>query len=462
MTVQVNRTESLSSVRQAADLVVESVKAVDATIEKSGDRATGITIPRTMSYGAAARALQRQAEAEAELIEFHHTVTNKSGFEAGLAVQQVLRQHYGVDFASPRPGFFGPTPPREFRVPTSPTTYDAVLIGDFICPEFKVSTRLTTDQNELVRLQITVQVANADKHKAELFAQRVDAVPPAWAGQIISYEANDDPYDIPKLVAPQFTLDNIALNDSETAGLQLFIDQIEHHERLAAMGIPFKRGVLLYGPYGTGKTLAGACAMSACVNAGITVLQIRSWQRVLPLVKQARDYGPVMVFVEDIDLMPSRSLTNLLDDATLKTCPISLVVTTNFPEKLDPALTRKGRLDICIGFTLPDSGTRAKILAINNVPFFDDAIDNATAGMSGADLAELSKRARITALAANRHLTASDVVGAATTMVKPPEYVQPDTLLQQLQAVMQAALGDTPHFVERTLDKVCDIKDAVC
>jgi SpoVK/Ycf46/Vps4 family AAA+-type ATPase len=202
--------------------------------------------------------------------------------------------------------------------------------------------------------------------------------------------------------------------------------------------------------------------MSACVNAGITVLQIRSWQRVLPLVKQARDYGPVMVFVEDIDLMPSRSLTNLLDDATLKTCPISLVVTTNFPEKLDPALTRKGRLDICIGFTLPDSGTRAKILAINNVPFFDDAIDTATAGMSGADLAELSKRARITALAADRDLTASDVVGAATTMVKPPEYVQPDTLLQQLQAVMQAALGDTHYFIERTNDRVSDIHDAVC
>jgi hypothetical protein len=47
-------------------------------------------------------------------------------------------------------------------------------------------------------------------------------------------------------------------------------------------------------------------------------------------------------------------------------------------------------------------------------------------------------------------------------MVKPPEYVQPDTLLQQLQAVMQAALGDTHYFIERTNDRVSDIHDAVC
>ena len=436
-TPKIQQSDSLSHVRQAADLVVESVKAADATIRKSGDRATGITIPRSMSYGAAARALEAQAEAERQLVDFTHVVTNKHGYEAAIAMKRVLSRDYGIDFASPTPGFFGDTPPREVRVPITPTTFDTVVIGEFRTPEFTVTTRLKADSAQHARLQINIAIANKDKAKAELFAQRVDAEPPAWAGQIISYDPHADASSIPSLIEPQFTINDIALNHDEAAGLQLFLDQIENHETLATMGIPFKRGVLLYGPYGTGKTLAGACAMSACAQSGITVIQVRNWSRVLPAVQQARDYGPCMVFVEDIDLMPSRALTNLLDDATLKTCPISLVVTTNFPEKLDPALTRKGRLDICIGFKLPDADTRPHILAINNVPFWNEAIANATDGMSGADLAEMCKRARITALSASRDLTADDVLGAAATMVRPPEYVAPDTLLAHI-----ASLGD--------------------
>ena len=457
----INRVDSLSPIKTAAELVVESVNAADATIRKEGDRSSGITIPRSMSYGAAARALQRQADAEVELVDFQYCVETMHGYEAAIAVKRVLAEFYGIDYASPTPGMFGDVAPDEYRVPVAPGKFDTAIIGQFVTGDFTVRTRLT-DKDGLCRLLITCSIANRDKHKAELFAQRVSEQTPCWTGQIITYDNNSNVFEIPKLVAPQFTTDNIALNPDESAGLQLFLDQISHHERLADLGIPFKRGVLLYGPYGTGKTLAAACAMSACVAAGITVMQVRDWSRVLHMVRQARDYGPTMVFIEDIDLMPSRALTNLLDDATLKTCPISIVVTTNFPEKLDPALTRKGRLDICIGFTLPEPETRAHILAINDVRFFNSDISDATEGMSGADLAELSKRARITALAAQRDMTASDVLGAATTMVKPPEYVAPDSLLDALRSVFTAALGDTQEHITSNYDRIVEIHDRVC
>lgn len=457
----INRVDSLSPIKTAAELVVESVNAADAVIRKQGDRSSGITIPRSMSYSAAASALERQARAEMETVNFEYLVDNMHGFEAAIAVKRVLAEYYGIDYASPTPGMFGDIPPEEYRVPVTPDTYDTAIIGQFVTAEFTVRTRLI-QRDDLCRLMITCEIPNKDKHKAELFAQRVSQQTPCWTGQIITYQANSDTFEMPVLVAPYFTTDNIALNPDESAGLQLFLDQIQHHGRLADLGIPFKRGVLLYGPYGTGKTLAGACAMSACVESGITVMQIRDWSRILPMVQQARDYGPTMIFVEDIDLMPSRALTNLLDDATLKTCPISLVVTTNFPEKLDPALTRKGRLDICIGFKLPEPATRCKILEINNVPFFNPEISDATDGMSGADLAELSKRARITALAAQRSMTASDVLGAATTMVKPPEYVAPDTLLDALQRVFEASAQSLMDRTSNHGELLDQIHDRIC
>ncbi|MGA0398031.1 MAG: AAA family ATPase, partial [Ilumatobacteraceae bacterium] len=301
---------------------------------------------------------------------------------------------------------------------------------------------------------------NSDKAAAmELFAL-VDAYHDCWAGQTLVFDTTDESGPrTPQIVAPDLTVRDIALNGSEEAALRMFLNQIEHHDILARKhDIPFKRGVLLYGPWGTGKTLAAAVAMASCRRAGITVIQERNWASLESTMQLARTMQPCMVFCEDIDLVTNRSLTNILDDATLKDCAVSLVVTTNNPEKLDPALTRTGRLDIAIGFALPDRITRERILAINNAPFYNDDIAEATIDFTGSDLAEVAKRATINAVAAQRPMQADDVLGGAYSLKRPPAYVAPDTLADALGQVAEALgiknLQDTVDDIESTVDQL--------
>ena len=452
---KIERPEGQSTVLSAAEQVVRAAQAVDSRINHTGAAGSGYVIPKTKKLRTAAREIAEYADAEESTTDLTHLVTNKHFYPACYALSRVLAEHYGVDYAKPKPGFFGATNPVDVTFPLSPTETATVTLGEFTLGNMTVTTRPNND-----RLRIFITCANSDKAAAmELFAL-VDAYADCWQGQTLVFDTNTESGPrTPSIVAPDLTVDDIALNSSEEAALRMFLNQIEHHETLAQQhDFPFKRGVLLYGPWGTGKTLGAAVAMASCRRAGITVIQERSWGSLEATMQLARVMQPCMVFCEDIDLVSNRSLTNILDDATLKTCAVSLVVTTNNPEKLDPALTRTGRLDIAIGFELPNAETRAKILAINNAPFYDDDIAKATEGFTGSDLAEVAKRATINAVAAGRPMTNVDVLGGAYSLKRPPAYVAPDTLGAAITKLADALgitdLVSTVDDIQSTVDNL--------
>jgi hypothetical protein len=452
---KIERPEGQSTVLSAAEQVVRAAQAVDSRINHTGAAGSGYVIPKTKKLRTAAREIAEYADAEESTTDLTHLVTNKHFYPACYALSRVLADHYGVDYAKPKPGFFGPRNPIDITFPLSATKTATVTLGEFTLNGMTVNTQPQGD-----RLRIFVQCQNSDKAAAmELFAL-VDAYSDCWAGQTLVFDkADSNGPRTPQIVAPDLTVGDIALNGSEEAALRMFLNQIEHHDILAREhDIPFKRGVLLYGPWGTGKTLAAAVAMASCRRAGITVIQERIWSSLESTMQLARTMQPCMVFCEDIDIVSNRSLTNILDDATLKDCAVSLVVTTNNPEKLDPALTRTGRLDIAIGFALPDRNTRERILAINNAPFYNDDIAEATIDFTGSDLAEVAKRATINAVAAQRPMQADDVLGGAYSLKRPPAYVAPDTLADALGQVAEALgikhLQDTVDDIESTVDNL--------
>lgn len=454
----INRPDGHSVVVRAANAVVSAANAVDATISHDGKPGTGITVPKTMTLRSAVRKLEEYAEAEASKTKIRHIVSTMHALPAALGFRNVLADDYGVDFATPKPGFFGVQYPVDITIPTGPNEIQRITLGEFVLGNLTVETNFVPVDG-VHRLAISITCANAHKAEADLLIAKTHNMRDIWRGQCLSFDGDHSDIRMPTISTPTRTLEDIALNVSEEAALQMFINQIRCHTNLAANhGIPFKRGVLLYGPYGTGKTLAAAVAMTEAVNAGITVLHERSWQNLHNTMRLARDMQPCMVFCEDIDRKPDRALTNLLDDATLKDCAISLVVTTNYPEKLDPALTRTGRLDISIGFELPENETRAHILAINNAPFWNEDIADATLGFTGSDLAETAKRAIINAVAANRTMTKMDVLGAAVSMKRPPAYVAPDTLGKALTIVADALgitdLQNTVSDIDSTVDTI--------
>ena len=150
-----------------------------------------------------------------------------------------------------------------------------------------------------------------------------------------------------------------------------------------SVGIPLKRAFLLEGPYGSGKSLAGVLTAQHALENGWTFILVRSGEDPYDALKTARIYAPSVVWVEDIDiLIANRSreeitrLLDALDSVSTKGAEVVAGYTTNFPDVIDQAVLRPGRLDavIHIGELDPDGHERL-IKAVSPAGVLDANID---------------------------------------------------------------------------------------
>jgi len=221
------------------------------------------------------------------------------------------------------------------------------------------------------------------------------------------------------------------------------VDYLRDPGRYHQAGARGPRGVLMAGPPGTGKTLlARAVAGEAHVpffsvsGSGFVELFVGlGAARVRDLFEQARDRGPAIVFIDEIDALGARrdaggmagsdereqTLNQLLAemDGFEDSGGVVVLAATNRADALDPALRRPGRFDREVIVPLPDRAERSAILAAHARgkdlgPDADlDQVAAATPGFSGADLANLVNEAAVTAVRSRRTtLTAADFDGA--------------------------------------------------
>jgi 26S proteasome regulatory subunit T5 len=165
---------------------------------------------------------------------------------------------------------------------------------------------------------------------------------------------------------------------------------ITHSELFKSIGIKPPKGVLLWGPPGTGKTmLARACA----AKTKSCFLKLAAPQLVqmfigdgAKLVRDAfalaREKAPAIIFIDELDAIGTkrfdsdksgdrevqRTMLELLNqlDGFSSDDRIKVMAATNRPDILDPALLRSGRLDRKVEFPLPDEEGRANILRIHS------------------------------------------------------------------------------------------------
>eukprot|EP00949_MAST-11_sp_MAST-11-sp1_P004216 g4216.t1 len=158
-------------------------------------------------------------------------------------------------------------------------------------------------------------------------------------------------------------------------------------ERFVELGIDPPKGVLLHGPPGTGKTLcarATAAASDACfirVQGGELVKKyVGEGARIVrELFNLARSKKSAIIFFDEVDSIGgsrsseggddevSRTMLQLITelDGFDKSGRVSVIMATNRPDTLDPALVRPGRIDRKIEFGIPDLSGRAKILELH-------------------------------------------------------------------------------------------------
>jgi ATP-dependent 26S proteasome regulatory subunit len=154
------------------------------------------------------------------------------------------------------------------------------------------------------------------------------------------------------------------------------LDMAARRQQLRAAGQHLKRGLLLHGPPGTGKTHTVRYVVQALEGTTVLLLSGRSLHMVGSVTALARDLQPAAVVLEDVDLVaedrafgpgPAPVLFELLDamDGAAEDADLLFLLTTNRADLLEPALAaRPGRVDVAVEIGLPDAPARARLLEV--------------------------------------------------------------------------------------------------
>jgi cell division protease FtsH len=230
--------------------------------------------------------------------------------------------------------------------------------------------------------------------------------------------------------SPKVTYKDVAGADEAVEELQEIKEFLENPKKFQALGARIPKGVLLYGPPGTGTTLL---ARATAGEAGVPFFSISGSDfvemfvgvgasRVRDLFEQAKQASPCIIFIDEIDAVGrhrgaglggghderEQTLNQLLvemDGFELKD-NIILIAATNRPDILDPALLRPGRFDRQIVVDRPDRKGRREILEVHakGKPLAKeidlDVLAAGTPGFTGADLSNVINEAAL--LAARR------------------------------------------------------------
>ncbi|KAJ3254205.1 26S proteasome subunit rpt4 [Boothiomyces macroporosus] len=209
-------------------------------------------------------------------------------------------------------------------------------------------------------------------------------------------------------------------------------------ELFLRVGIKPPKGVLLYGPPGTGKTLLARavastlqCNFLKVVASAIVDKYIGESARLIrEMFAYAREHEPCVIFMDEIDAIGGRrfsegtsadreiqrtlmELLNQMDgfDVLGQT---KLIMATNRPDTLDPALLRPGRLDRKVEIPLPNDQGRLEVLKIHAAGITKhgdidyEAIVKLSEGFNGADLRNVCTEAGMFAIREEREYIVQD------------------------------------------------------
>ena len=219
-----------------------------------------------------------------------------------------------------------------------------------------------------------------------------------------------------------------------------------HPERFIQLGIDPPKGVLLYGPPGTGKTLTARAVANRTDATFIRVIGSELVQRyvgegarmVREIFQLARSKKSCIIFFDEVDAVGGArfgdgdsevqrtmlEIVNQLDGFDSRG-NVKVLMATNRPDTLDPALARPGRLDRKIEFGLPDLEGRVQIFKIHaKTMAFDkdirfELIARMCPNTTGADIRSVCTEAGMFSIRARRKaITEKDLMDAIDKVIK--------------------------------------------
>lgn len=240
---------------------------------------------------------------------------------------------------------------------------------------------------------------------------------------------------------------DVAGQEEAKEALKEIVDFLHNPGKYADIGATLPKGALLVGPPGTGKTLlakavAGEAKVPFFSISGSEFVEMfvgMGAAKVRDLFKQANEKAPCIVFIDEIDTIGKKrdgsgfggndereqTLNQLLAemDGFDARKGVVILAATNRPDSLDKALLRPGRFDRRIPVELPDLKGRIAILQVHgkNVKLSDNInfneIGRATAGASGAELANMINEAALRAVRNGRQVVTQEDIQESVEVV---------------------------------------------
>lgn len=359
------------------------VKRVEvANVESEG---TALVLPKGMTPAQAIVSLQRRQAYEQETTDIIEPI-NVFPWDGALALQKAINAKFGWSQAEWIPGgMFEPAKaPKLIAVETGVGETTNVPWGRFSLPGVTgwIETGGTMkDGVSIFVLQAHVQRRYEGVIK-ELVAdtRRILETDSIYRGKALKIRFTDDDGDDLEDVMPSFldvasaVPERLIFSDDLTAiiATNLFTP-LTHRARLKKHKVPFKRGILLSGTFGTGKTETAFTAANLATQNGITFLYCEKMSEFKRMIQFAQQYGSngAVIFMEDIDRISKGERTealnevlNTVDGIEAKGTEVLVVLTTNDVDAIHESMLRPSRIDAVIDMEKPDAAAAIRLVRL--------------------------------------------------------------------------------------------------
>lgn len=323
-----------------------------------------LIIPEYMTYEDAAKAiLQYQSEQEEEvqsiLEVFEHPYNALYAFHQGMSAT------FGkIISASSTFSFFGMTqtiPGRSITIPISEDEKDSLTVplGEAQIPGLPIKLKIVAanphDYDPARGPGSAIYFTYKRKYTPLVKDIEAKTLEFAKHNSIFKGKAIDDSYKFINL--NQFDPSKVVYSAHTQRQLDANVfSLITHTEEARLAGIGLKKGILLSGGYGTGKTLTALKSALLCRQNGWTFIQCKNGANIGNSITLAQKLQPAMVFCEDIDSATGtderttevNEILNTIDGMLSKDSEVMVILTTNHIERINRAMLRPGRLDAII------------------------------------------------------------------------------------------------------------------
>lgn len=399
--------------------------SIDTKIKHSGTEIILPGDPTDMGYDAAIETIQRVKKSEDQKYDVREVVKG-APWDALVAVTRAMQDIYGVVLATSIHTFFGEIKPDLITITTGPRDADRIQVpmGQMQLPNVSAPVHVVMEADGA---HIVGTVRRKDRSilvKIAELARKFLSEASVYKAKAIRLKVGEDGTlglgEQPEFIDLSAVSETDMIHTAETEALirtNIFA-VLKNTAACRKHRIPLKRGILLEGPYGTGKSLTARVTAKVANDNGWTFIMLDRSQGLKAAIEFARTYQPCVIFAEDIDRAADRDeesvndLVNLIDGVISKDMEMMTILTTNFVEKIDKSLLRPGRFDAVISIDRPDAETSVRLIQQYARGLLADGdlsrAGEALAGQVPASIREVVERAKLAMLVDGRSLISPD------------------------------------------------------